>query len=189
VLSIVLSPRSTCSFINNFYHILCLSHFQISCFAAKCSRLTMQWVNYISLCTTSICVAFLFLFHPSTSWGRHSVHLPLCMPLLWMKMTSRCGRFHCIILENLGASKHKGRSCCSLHGAAVNPSSNHFLTYCLTNSHLQFLVHLGTVNISAHTLFANCCKFEYWYLLYVCESFLKLLKSWNSFLKAEIILC
>jgi len=77
-------------------------------------------------------------------------------------------------------TKRKVRGDCSLHGVAVNPSSNHFLTYCLTIS-FRLSVHPGTVNMSAHTLLADCCKFEYWYLLHVCES--------CSFLKAEIIFC
>jgi len=48
-------------------------------------------------------------------------------------------------------TKHKCRGGCALHGAAVKPSFNHFLTFCLTIS-FRFLVHTGTVNIS-HILF------------------------------------
>ena len=59
-------------------------------------------------------------------------------------------------------TKHKGRGGSSLHGAAVKPSSKHFLTYCLTNAPCQVLVNPGTLSISAHTLFADCCKFEYY---------------------------
>jgi len=42
--------------------------------------------------------------------------------------------------------------------ATVKPSFKYFLWKCLTTSLFHFLGHPATVNISAHTAFADCCK-------------------------------
>jgi len=68
-------------------------------------------------------------------------------------------------------TKHKGSCGCSLHGATVEPSTDNLLSYCLTNSPFRFLVHAATVNISAHTLFADGVNFMCWY----CTCFMSIL--------------
>ena len=63
-------------------------------------------------------------------------------------------------LINLEHTKHKGRGICLLHGVPVKPSCKYFLPYWLANSPFSFLLPPASVNISAHTLFTVCCKFE-----------------------------
>jgi len=53
-----------------------------------------------------------------------------------------------------------GRGICLLHGATVKSSCKCLLSYWLSNYPFRFLLPTASVNISAHTLFAVCCKFE-----------------------------
>jgi len=63
----------------------------------------MQYVSVALQCEEAFSYNILISLFGSPGLTSRAPTPPLCTPLLRMKVTSKFGRFHCIIWDNLGA--------------------------------------------------------------------------------------